>query len=204
MAMLGSTYSRLVTWLKILLPLTALAILSSLFLVSRTTTPALLRPATDNIDSEPLHEAQISLPSLSGVAQNGAAYSIGAKSAVPRPSDPNIVDVIEINGLIKGPDGLAISLSSKKGSINSAAGTATLSQNIKIETSDGYHIQTEELRADIQHLELQTIGSITGSGPMGQVSAGQMVLQQQSQDGSDPSYELVFKNGVTLLYLPRQ
>ncbi len=47
MATYDNTYSRVVAWLKILLPLLALAILSTLFLVARTIDPAQNIPYAD-------------------------------------------------------------------------------------------------------------------------------------------------------------
>ena len=107
MAFSDNSYSHMVAGLKIALPLAALAILSSLFLVSKemnSVTPA-ENPA--GIPQQ-VHKPGISTPSLSGVTRNGSIYTLSAKEASPSISSENTLVVSEFAGTITGVGGLRL------------------------------------------------------------------------------------------------
>jgi len=79
-----NTYSRVVAWAKVLLPLLALALLSTLFLVARTVDPAQKLPFAD-IDVDAIaREQRIGAPKFNGVTKEGTAISLSADSASQR------------------------------------------------------------------------------------------------------------------------
>lgn len=202
MAVSDNSYSRLIAWLKILLPLGALAILSSLFLVSEPRTPAFTQLPPDQIGGDTAYEPHISAPSLSGVTKNGSTYTLFAKRATPSVGSEDILTLSEFAGTLTSIGGLQIDVSAPHGIIHNLTSTAILSQGVRLITSDGYDIRTKELQADFADTVLSTPGSIRGTGPMGHFSAGQMILRQQSGGATPGSYELVFKNGVNVVYQP--
>ncbi len=65
MATYDNTYSRVVAWLKVLLPVIALVLLSTMFLISRTIDPSRAIPFA-NVDVEGMvRDQRISAPAFS-------------------------------------------------------------------------------------------------------------------------------------------
>ena len=60
--MKGDRHSRVVSWLKVLFPLIALALLSTLFLLSRAIEPQAVIPFADNEVQERLRDQHITGP----------------------------------------------------------------------------------------------------------------------------------------------
>ena len=78
-------HSALVGWLKIVLPLTALGLLSTLFLVSRTIDPSDAIPfATVDIEDR-IRQPRLTLPTWAGVTDDGSAMTVTATEARPLP-----------------------------------------------------------------------------------------------------------------------
>ncbi len=204
MAIYDNSYSRMVAGLKIILPLLALVILSTLFLVSRSRNSVLSIPYADGVIEEIARDQKVGNLSYSGVAANGAAITLIAESAQPMVGNRQGIMADTLQASIETPTGQKIETSAPTGSFDSGTQTAELTDGVTLTTSTGYLIKTETITADLRNARLFTAGSITANGPLGHISAGLMVLQQQSGNGSPTSYELVFKNGVKLVYQPQQ
>ncbi|MFV2001752.1 MAG: hypothetical protein ACC619_02105 [Paracoccaceae bacterium] len=204
MAGYNDAYSRLILWLKIALPLIALSILSTLFLISEAIDPSLpIRFA--NVDVQELAREQIiGGPTFSGVTIDGAAITVSAASARPQLNGAPGLSANELFATIRLPDGINIDMSAKIGSIDSVANVSVLAGDVVVQASSGYRIQTDRIVANLYETSLISPGAITASGPLGQISAGQMVLRQSSRTDGPASYDLVFNNGVKLIYTPRQ
>ena len=94
MASHDNTYSRLIAWLKVLLPVLALVLLSTMFLIARTIDPnRALAYAKVNLDNL-TRSQRVSAPRFSGVTEDGAALSFSASTAEPDPDDPASFSVI--------------------------------------------------------------------------------------------------------------
>lgn len=76
-------YSRLVLWLKVALPLAALAILSTLFLVAETLDPDAAIPYAEVDVEKILQDQGITRPTFGGVTNDGVAISIAAEAVRP-------------------------------------------------------------------------------------------------------------------------
>ena len=80
--------SVIVAWLRVLLPLGALAILSTLFLLSRRPDPDAAIPYA-SVDAEELaRHPRVTAPSYAGVTADGAALTLTAESVTPAGRDP--------------------------------------------------------------------------------------------------------------------
>ena len=191
----------MVAWLKIILPLAALAILLTLFLVSRTVDPTLSIPFADPELRELANQPRIGKPTFSGVAENGAAFNLAAEVAVPLGDDQSALRVDGISATFESPDGRVVHITAASGTVDSTTQMANLSGGVTLATSFGYHVETDGIIADMDKSRIFTTGAIVANGPLGRISAGLMVLQQQSVGEAD-TYELVFRNGVKLVYEP--
>lgn len=194
-------YSKLISWLKIVLPLTALAILSTLFLFARTPDIELTIPYAD-VDVDALaREPRISQPDFSGVAPDGTALQMTAITARPDPEDPARFHADGVDGEIDTPEGTRIRMRAITGLVDTGTGTATLAGDVILETSSGYAVRTEEFIARLDATRSESTGPVDVMTPFGHLTAGQFVLTRASDDTE--SHVLVFSDGVYLLYDPR-
>lgn len=201
MALSDTAYSRLVSWLKIILPLTALAILSTLFLLARTPDIEQAIPYAD-VDVEALaREPRMTRPDFSGMAPDGTALQMTAASARPDPDDPGLFHAETLDGQIDTPEGTRIRMRAISARVDTAQGTATLAGDVILETSTGYAVRTEEFTARLDATRSETAGPVDVMTPFGHMTAGRFAV---TRDADTPdSHVLVFSQGVDLLYDPR-
>ena len=193
----GDGHSRLVAWLKIVLPLIALAMLSTLFLVSHRIDPGQTIPYAD-VDVEGLaRDQRIGAPSFSALTPDGAAISFEADSARPEDGGSRLT-AVNPRARIDLPDGRSVTIRAATAMFDRGEGTAELDGDAVVTTSDGYRIATAGLRARLDRAALETTGAIVGTGPMGDLAAGRMRLTQ-AEDGR---YLLRFDSSVKVVYRP--
>lgn len=194
-----NAYSRLVAWLKILLPLAALAILSTLFLFSRQIgTEGALPYAKVDVDRL-VREPQMTAPEFSGTTEDGAGLSISASVARPEPGNPDVVTGEDLSALLQTPDGGQTTLTAPRGRIDATAREAVFSGGVQLRNSSGYRVEADTLRSALDRTSVESPGPVTAEGPIGRLNAGAMTLDT-GETGA--GYVLVFKNRVELIYEP--
>lgn len=197
----NNRYSRMVAWLKVLLPLIALGLLSSMFLISKSIDPTKsLTYARVDLD-EVMREQKIAEPTFSSVTKDGAAITFSAKSARPE-GGTNTFSAQDMKARIETPDGASILIDAKDALIDGTTNRIDLSGGVNLLTSTDYTIQTERLSTSMDATDIQSDGPVTATGPMGTLSAGQASISQRSNQSG--TYLLVFKDGVKLVYDPPQ
>ncbi|MEE9387845.1 MAG: hypothetical protein V3U96_04485 [Paracoccaceae bacterium] len=203
MALFDDSYSRIVTWLKILFPLTALAILSTLFLASKSNDLTTTLPFGESELRDIAREPKIRNPAFSGVTSDGSAIDFSAALAVPLISPEAGLKANGLKGVYETPDGRVVNISANTGVFDTIAGTAVLEDGVSLTTSTGYLIKTDAIIADMNRSRISTTGEIIADGPLGHIIAGQLALQQEP--GEDAvGYQLKFSKGVKLIYTPAQ
>ena len=101
MAISGNdTHSRMVFLLKVILPLAALAILSTLFLISRTIDPSAAIPYATVDVADRIREPRMTAPAYAGVTADGASLTVTADQASP---DTGAASALRAE--LKTPDG---------------------------------------------------------------------------------------------------
>ncbi|MEL6958434.1 MAG: hypothetical protein AAGL89_05715 [Pseudomonadota bacterium] len=189
-------YSRLVGFLKITLPLAALALMSTIFLFARAPSTDTSIPYADIEDIA--REPRLSEPQVSGVAEDGSVVEVTAQTA--RPTE----DGLTIEGLrtaIEAVDGTLIHITAGTGEIDNATRIVTLSGLARIETSNGFEMETMGLTADIATGTILTDGALEVQAPFGTLTAGQLRIETPS---AEQGQVMLFQNGVRLIYLPEQ
>jgi lipopolysaccharide export system protein LptC len=194
-------HSQLVFWLKILLPLTALGILSTLFLVSHTIRPEDAIPYA-NVDVATLiKEPRLTAPVFAGMTADGAALSLKASEAKVGSADGIMGGKISnLVGLLETPDGGKTNLTAAEADLDQTSQVALLSGGVQVSNSTGYRIDSQAISVALDQTSVDSPGSITADGPVGKITAGSMHIGLAAAKGA--GYVLLFKGGVTLLYLP--
>jgi lipopolysaccharide export system protein LptC len=192
-------HTRLVGWLKVALPLTALAILSTLFLVARRIDPEAALPYAE-VDVEDLaREPRMTAPTYAGTTEDGAAVTLAAKEARPAAEgSPAAAAGLRLD--LATPDGARTELLAAEAVMDDATREVVLSGGVTVTTSSGYRLETAEVAAKLDRTGLESRAPVVATGPAGEIRADAMVL---SQDNRTPgAYVLVFKGGVRLIYQP--
>ncbi len=192
-------HTRVVGWLKVALPLLALVILSTLFLVSRTIDPMDAIPYAEVDVADRIREPRMTAPAYSGVTSDGAAVSLTASEARPA-DDATGASAKAIRADMATPDGATTQFRAETADLDATAHRLTLGGGVQIETSTGYKVQAEALTLALDRTGAQSQGAVQAEGPPGAITAGAMEIRQ---DPAAPgSYVLLFNNRVTLIYQP--
>jgi lipopolysaccharide export system protein LptC len=193
------THTRVVGWLKVALPLMALAILSTLFLLSDRIDPEDALPYAEVDVEELAREPRMTAPTYAGTTSDGAALSLTADEA--RPAAEGVpAKAAGLRLELATPDGGRTELLAKTAVMDDTATQILLSGGVTVTTSTGYRLETAEIAAKLDRSGLESRSPVTATGPAGDIRADGMVL---SQDIRTPgAYLLVFKGGVRLVYQP--
>lgn len=194
-------HSRVVGWLKIIFPLMALGILSTLFLLSRSVDPTKTIPFA-KIDLKERSKGQsMTAPRFSGVSPRGDQISFSATSAQPDPNNTKRAFAEKLSSRIVLKSGTTIDFSADTGVIDDSNDIATLEGSVVMQSSTGYVVHTQEISSGIRTVRSETKGPIQAIGPIGKFSAGKMLLTSDSEGGNT---HLVFTKGVKLVYYPKE
>jgi len=194
-------YSRLVLWLKVALPLAALAILSTLFFVAETLDPEAAIPYADVDVAKILREQGITRPSFGGVTADGVAIALFAESIRPTDERPDRLTGRVLAASLDLPDGAQINITSPIGIVDAETEEAILQGGAFLESSTGYKVRTDEITASMATASVIAPNMVEAEGPPGELTAGQMELTRG--DSEDQPFLLVFKDGDRLIYKPR-
>lgn len=194
-------HSRTVAWLKVALPIVALALLSTLFLLSRAIDPNTTIPFADKEIQARLRDQQVTGPFFSGTTTDGDQLSFRAEKLTTPNGQTGANQAEDVLAELKLNDGAEITVHAKLASFDIARDIASLSGDVEFLTSTGYRLKTEALVSEMSTLHLQSPGKISGTGPPGVLEAGAMLLTLPK---GARSAQLLFTNGVKLIYTPKE
>ena len=192
-------HSRVVGILKLVLPLAALGILSTLFLFSGKIDPEDAIPYASVDVADRLRAPRMTDAGFAGVTADGASLMLTAADAKPEDTTGGAAARLVL-GTLETSDGAKSELAAAAVDINVAAHMIELSNGVELRSSAGMVISTLGLGIATDRTFAQSRGPVTATGPLGQLSAQEMQLT--AQDGVANSYVLVFNGDVRLLYQP--
>ncbi len=192
-------HTRVVGWLKVAFPLTALAILSTLFLVARRIDPEAALPYAE-VDVEDLaREPRMTSPTYAGTTVDGASITLSAEEARPA-AEGSSAQAAGLRLDLATPDGGTTELVAAEARMDDIAKELVLSGGVTVTTSSGYRLETAEMVAKLDRTGLESRASVVAQGPAGKITSQGMVLSQDIRSLRD--YVLVFKGDVRLVYQP--
>jgi lipopolysaccharide export system protein LptC len=191
-------HTRLVNILKLVLPLIALILLATLFLFSRKINPEDAIPYATVDVADRLQDPKMTNAGYAAMTNDGASIVISAAEAKPGAEGGSMK---QITGTVTTPTGGKTDLAAATAQMNSDSSLLTLGGGTEIDTSGGYRILTDGLKIATKQTHVESTGPITGTGPLGTLSADNMVLSQTAKDGP---YLMVFKGNVRLIYKPEE
>lgn len=201
--------SRVVGALKLLFPLTALALMSMIFLLADPVDPSRAIEMAEIDVEDRARDPRLSAARFAGVTEDGAELRIEAGAAR---SDPGAalrfhVENFELWLDRAGPAGTeggsAVTATAREGEIDRGTGLFRMSGEIRVMADPGYDLSATAIFGGLDRTELQAVGPITGRAPAGGIEAGRMrITAAPRDDGGTDVQRLVFEGGVRLLYSP--
>ncbi len=191
--------SRMVALFKVLLPLAALAILSTLFMLSRSIDPTAKIPFAQQDMADRMRDQQVTAPYFSGTTPEGDEINVSASLARPG-GKGTPAQATDLSARLKTADGVLITLTSDFGNVAVDSNTATFAGNVEITATNGFLVKTQLLVTALDSVTGNSPGTVTGTSPFGDFTAGQMHISEIIEGGP---LHMVFNNGVKLVYDPK-
>lgn len=186
--------TRIVRWLRVLLPLAALAMLSTLFLFSRGGDSVSQIPYAD-VDAEAMaRDPRLVAPEYAGVTDDGASLTLRATEAAPGQGGGSAQD-LRLDW--QRPDGLRADLTAPQAGL--AEDAIRLGGGVRMTTSTGWTLDAASVEAATDRSRIAAQEGIEAQAPFGTLSAQRMELV--SDGGKDASI-LNFSGNVRLIYQP--
>ncbi|MEO5615254.1 MAG: hypothetical protein ABIR04_10100 [Cypionkella sp.] len=189
-------HSRLVSVLKVLLPLIALVLLSTLFLFSRKINPEDAIPYATVDAEDRLRDPKMTDAGFAAMTSDGASLKIEASEAKPT-AEGGALKLVQ--GLLQTPDGAKTELASVAVALDSTLKMIELTDGAELRAASGYIVEAQGFGVSTADTRVESRGPISAIGPGGQLTADHMMLSQQAAEGP---YLLVFNGKVRLLYQP--
>ncbi len=193
-------HTRLIGWLKIALPLMALAILSTLFMVARTIDPEDALPYASVDVADRLREPRITAPTYAGVTTDGSALTVSADEARPGSANTGDAGATTVFAVLETPDGARSELTAATAQVDDGARLVSFAGDVTITSSAGWTVRSEEMRASMEVTDVSAPTPVTATGPGSTLTANSMRLTQNPS--SPDQYLLVFNGAVKLIYRP--
>lgn len=189
------TRTRIVRWLRVLLPLIALAILSTLFLLSKEPDEDPTIPYADVDAADMARDPRMTSPDYAGVTADGAAITLRANELRNGDGGQGSADGLRMT--LRAADGLAADLTAPDAMIED--GMIRLSGGVRMTTSTGWAVTTPNIDSATDRALIEAPAEVNAFAPFGQLSAGAMQLTRDAPDGD---HVLNFTDGVDLIYQP--
>ncbi|MBC9246498.1 hypothetical protein H4P12_07185 [Paracoccus sp. 11-3] len=191
------TRTRIVRWLRVLLPLLALVLLSTLFLFSRQSGTESQIPYAE-VDAESMaRDPRMVAPQYSGVTDDGAQIRLEASQA----EIGNARGGKDLRLDWQRPDGLKADLTAPAAGVE--GDTIQLRGGVQMTTSSGWTVDADQIDAATNRSQITANDGVEARAPFGQITAQQMELKPKGETGEhDGDAILNFSGGVRLIYQP--
>ena len=191
-------YSALVAWLKTLLPIVALGLLSTIFLFSGRVDVTQSLPYTEHNIAEIVREQRITRPYFTGIASNGTEIALSAAYASPQLENAHILEITDLSVVLRSTSDRMVQVTAGRGALDSATQTAQISTNVHIAALPDFWVTTQALDMNLNQGVVSAKGGFQGVTSLGAITAGEMHLQMTADD-----QQIVFINDVRLVYSPK-
>ncbi len=189
------TRSRIVAWLRVVMPLAALVLLSVLFLLGRKPEPGSTIPYADVDPQELAQNSAVTAPNYAGVTPNGSEVTLTAERAKPNASGSlESIDVVRMT--LTSPEGRKANLDAGKAQMQ--GDDVRLTGDVRLTTEDGWTVTAPEFLAGLREGTLSADQEVNVTAPFGELTAGRMDLRP-TEGGN---HVLDLNGGVRLIYRP--
>ena len=193
-------HSRLVMILKLALPLTALALMSSVFLLASPVDPERAIPLAEIDVADRARDPRLTGARFAGVTDDGSALRIETRTAR---SDPQAMLRFHATGLelhLDRIDGGSVFARADEGMIDRDSGYFSMRGGIELVADPGYRLRSEQIRGALDQTWINMPETVDGMAPAGEIRAGTLTIERAPVPSA--GNRLVFGGGVRLMYQP--
>jgi len=195
-----SLHSRVVAVLKVGLPLVALGMLASLFLVQtddRLGGDLVFSPG----DVEALGQGlRVTNPTFTGTTRGQDTFRFTADLVEPDAAPPERALITRLAGEILFHGGPVAGIEADKGDLHVPTERLDLAGNVRIRTSEGYRMVAEQATLDLKAGSLIAGNAVETTGPLGRINSGSLTISPAAESGEARRFS--FGNDVRLVYNP--
>ena len=134
-------------------------------------------------------------PRIAGFTRDNRRYDLTAQAAGQDITKPDFVELQGIRAIMEAREEMAYEITAKSGLYNSKTEMLTLTDDIVVTASNGYHALLSEAQIDVK------AGKIISEKPV-QVTAGSWTVNASRMEVLDSGDVMRFERGVTVLLAP--
>jgi lipopolysaccharide export system protein LptC len=194
----GDSYSAFVVWVKTLLPIVALGMLSTIFLFSGKVDVTQSLPYAKLNIAEIVREQRITKPYFSGVSDNGTEITLSAAYASSDKQDSDILNITDLSIILTSENAKTVRITAGLGVLDAAKQKAIVSRNVYLTAMPGFWLKTNGLTVDLKQGVATADTVFQSITALGTIDAGNMLVKMITND-----QQIVFTNGVRLIYYPK-
>jgi len=157
-------------------------------------------PFAEDEIADRTRDQQVTAPFFSGTTDDGDEIIVTASLARPGVAGAP-AEATDLTARITMADGVRITLTSNTGEVSVDSNLATFAGNVEIISTSGFVVETETLHTALDSISGNTPDTITGTGPIGDFTAGQMQISEEFDGGP---LHMHFNKGVKLIYDPKK
>jgi lipopolysaccharide export system protein LptC len=178
---LAPRYSRFVEIVKLVLPLTAVALVLLVFGYSMFTR----QPESLTLTFADLArlggDRVVTNPTLTFTDEDSRAFVVKATRAKQLDGQSELWRLENIRGRMNKPVGPGYNLTSTHGVLNTKSEVMDLEGAIAVKSDDGYAFYATSARVDMQAGEVTSTSAVHGAGPTGSIEAESFLLRDRGQ-----------------------
>lgn len=194
-------HSRIVTILKLGLPLVALALVASVFLVQTDDRLG----GTINFSEADIDQLgqglRLTNSVFNGTTQVGDRFRIAAATLIPDAAPPKRAAITTLDGDLELVDGPTVSLSADTGDLDIPTQRLDISGNVRLTSSDGYVLVADKATIDFLAGSFIAGDKVVTTGALGEITSGNLHVSPADTTGDARRFS--FSNGVHVLYDPK-
>lgn len=187
--------------LKLVLPLTGLALMSSVFLLASPVDPERAIPMAEIDVTDRARDPRLTAARFAGVTEDGIALRIETETARINPLEPLDFRISGLQVHLDSPEGDRVMISADTGVVDQAAGVFSIDGSVDLIADPGYRLRTETVQGALDRIWVHMPQPLQGQAPAGEISAGSLTIEA-AETGAE-SMRLVFSGGVRLIYQPQ-
>ena len=187
-------HSGIVRFLRIALPLTAVAIIAilvSAYFWSQSMLPNLKIETTAIIDSKMVMKN----PELNGVDKDNRPYNLTAREAITDPEKPRQVELLEIDANVPMDQGLFAKVLAGTGFYDAEAKLLNLGGEVDVKTDNGMTMNLQDADIDIGAGSLKTSNPVMITTEQAKISADRMFVENNGGN-------VIFESPVKMTIYP--
>lgn len=193
-------HSRIVGILKVGLPLVAIGMLASIFLVQTDD-----RLGGDLVFSQGDIDAlgkglRITNPTFTGTTAGQDRFRFTAALVEPDAAPPERARITTLAGEVALHEGPVVALEADTGDLHIPTERLDVAGNVRLSTSEGYRMVSDQATLDLKAGSIVAGNAVQTTGPLGRIDSGSLIVQPAAASGEARRFS--FGNGVRLVYDP--